>query len=358
MKHHHIVLCALTSTLFSAPSLADTLSHASSTLLSPQATLAANRMLQNGSGGFSVGIGEKGDLISLRHFGDITSDTQYPIASASKWLTAATVMAIVDEGKLSLDQPIATWLPELPAAAGKLTLRQLLSQTSGLAGSQGELYELAQDHRITLKQSALDVARRPLISPPGTVFAYGGPGFQLAGAVVEAVTGKRWATVFQEKIAGPLAMTHTYWTHLRLDTTQELPVKETLNPVLQGGAMSTARDYLRFLSMLSRGGMSGETRVLSEASVTAMFTDQTSHATMTPTGASVLPDAHYSLGSWCESWDEHGQCLRNSSIGYFGVYPWVERKTGRFGIIFPYVRDNAFRFWPDIEAIRDASFAQ
>lgn len=103
---------------------------------------------------------------------------------------------------------------------------------------------------------------------------------------------------------------------------------ETLNPVLQGGAASTADDDLRFLSMLAQGGVFEARRV--------------------------LPDAHYSLGSWCETWDTQGACLRNSSIGYFGVYPWVERQTGRFGIVFPYVRDNAFRFWPEIERMRDA----
>lgn len=61
-------------------------------------------------------------MISLAHFGGIQPDTQYPIASASKFLTAATVMAVVDEGKLQLDSPVFTWLPKLPVAAGKLTL--------------------------------------------------------------------------------------------------------------------------------------------------------------------------------------------------------------------------------------------
>lgn len=318
------------------------------------AAQAARRMGAKGAGGFSVGFGVRGKLVSMVDFGDIKPDTQYPIASASKFFTAATVMAVVDEGKLSLDQPVSTWLPKLPAAAGKLTLRQILSQTSGLAGAKGEFYDIAQDHRITLQQSALEVAQRPLVSRPGEVFAYGGPGFQVAGAAVEAATGKRWAQVFQEKIAGPLGMTRTYWTHLRLDTTDELPVAETRNPVLQGGAVSTAKDYLRFLSMLAQGGMYHGKRILSASSIDQMLADQTPHAHMTPTGASVLPDAHYSLGSWCESWDEHGVCLRNSSIGLFGVYPWVEKKTGRFGIIFPYVRDDAFRFWPEMEAIRDA----
>lgn len=323
--------------------------------LPPAAVKAADAMVAKGSGGFSVGIGVRDQVISLAHFGGIKPDTQYPIASASKLLTAATVMALVDDGKLQLDLPVSTWLPKLPEAAGKLTLRQLLSQTSGLAGTKGEFHDLGQDHRITLEQSALDVAQRPLISLPGDVFAYGGPGFQVVGAVVEAATGQRWARVFQEKIAGPLGMARTYWTHLRLDRAEELPVAETLNPVLQGGAVSTARDYMRFLSMIAQKGMFDGKRILSQGAIDELLKDQTPRATMTPADANPIKNAHYSLGNWCESWDETGAGLRNSSIGAFGVYPWVERKTGRFGIVFPYMRQDAFRLWPEIEAIRDAS---
>lgn len=350
MKLGHIFLCAT----ITAAALAVGTSVTEGTALPDAAMRAAAEMSHNGAGGFSVGVGLRDQIISLVNFGDMQPDTQYPIASASKFLTAATALAVVDEGKLSLDNPVSTWLPELPSHAGKLTLRQLLSQTSGLAGSQGELYELAQDHRITLKQSALEVSQRPLISRPGEVFAYGGPGFQLVGAAVESATGKHWRDVFQEKIGGPLGMRHTYWTHLRMDTPEELPVAETLNPVLQGGAVSTAKDYMNFLSMLAQGGRFEDKVILSPQAVNELLSDQTAQAKMTPTGASVLAGAHYSLGNWCEIWNAEGECLRSSSIGYFGVYPWVERKTGRFGIIFPYVREDAFRFWPQMEAIRDA----
>lgn len=336
------------------PKVAETYMIEEGSSLPPAAVKAADAMVAKGSGGFSVGVGVRDKVISLADFGGIKPDTQYPIASASKFLTAATVMAVVDDGRLQLDLPISTWLPKLPKAAGKLTLRQLLSQTSGLAGSKGEFYDFAQDHRITLEQSAMDVTKRPLISSPGEVFAYGGPGFQVVGAVVEAATGKRWAQVFQEKIAGPLGMVRTYWTHLRLDRADELPVVETLNPILQGGAVSTARDYMGFLSMIAQGGLYASKRILSQGSIDELLKDQTSKATMTPAGANPIKNAHYSLGNWCETWDETGGGLRNSSIGAFGVYPWVERRTGRFGIVFPYMRDDAFRLWTEIEAIRDA----
>jgi CubicO group peptidase (beta-lactamase class C family) len=322
--------------------------------LSAFAQEAAMAMAAGGAGGFTVIAGKGDKTESSVRFGAIEQDTQFPIASASKWLTAAAVMRVVEQKNLSLDTPISTWLYDLNPAAGQLTLRQLLSQTSGLAGSQGEFYDIHQDHQITLAQSAADVTARPLISKPGEVFAYGGPGFQVAGAVAEAVTGKRWADLFDEQIAKPLGMNRTYWTHLRMDSYDEYPLLETLNPVLQGGAVSTAPDYARFLSMLAQGGLFEGKRLLSTEAVDEMLRDQTHHAQMTPTEANVLADAHYSLGSWCEAWDDSGACVRNSSIGLFGTYPWVERATGRYGLIFLYQRDSAFRFWPQMQLIRDS----
>lgn len=321
--------------------------------LPPSVLQAADEMIAAGAGGFTIGIGSGSAQLSRVSFGDIAADTQYPIASASKFLAAATILSVVDDGRLTLDGAISEWLPEITGEAGQLTLRHLLSQTSGLAGSEGELYDLAQDHRITLVQSALEVTRRPLISKSGDIFAYGGPGFQVAGAVAEAASGMLWAELFYEKIAKPLNMSRTYWTHLRLDTEQELPVSETLNPVLQGGAVSTAQDYLQFLSMLAQGGQFNGNRVLSSYAINEMLSDQTQNSVMNPTGASVLPDADYALGSWCETWDKQGRCQRNSSIGLFGVYPWIERDSGWFGIVFLYNRENAFRLWPQMEVIRN-----
>lgn len=101
------------------------------------------------------------------------------------------------------------------------------------------------------------MTERPLLTRPGSTFAYGGPGFQVAGAVVEAVTGQTWAEVFRQAIAEPLGMTRTYWHHLRLNRIEPLPLSETRNPILQGGAISTAADLMRFMGMLSEGGVWG-----------------------------------------------------------------------------------------------------
>jgi CubicO group peptidase (beta-lactamase class C family) len=273
--------------------------------------------------------------------GTIDHDQQFPIASASKWLTGALVMTEVDEGKLSLDAPISTVLPEFSGAAAAITLRELLAQTAGM-GSLKDGFDIKQPATITLAQSAKEIAARPLQDPPGKVFNYGGPHFQVAGAMVEAVSGKRWADLFNERIAVPLGMTHTYWLHTPL---QKQTAAETLNPLLQGGVVTTAEDYMRFLTMLAHGGVYNGKRILSAKAVEAMEVDQTASIPMNyvPPGASGR-GAHYALANWCDVRNQAGRCTQVSSPGAYGTTPWLDRNSGLYGIFFIRSRD------PDVAA--------
>lgn len=297
--------------------------------------------VSNGAPGVSVIVMRAGHPLLRMNVGKIDENAQLPVASASKWMTAALVMSVVDEGKLSLDAPISKYLPVFTGAAGKVTLRELLAQTSG-EGSLRDMVDIKQDPRITLAESAALIARRPLQHPPGTVFSYGGPGFQVAGAAVEAVTGKRWAQLFNERIAQPLGMTHTYWEHL---PNHGVPASETLNPLLQGGVVTTAQDYMRFLTMLAENGSVDGKRVLSERAVREMETAQTigkpkSYVPPGMRGKTVARagiaegTAEYALGNWCESWDAAQACIMTSSPGALGTFPWIDRKSGVYGIFF------------------------
>jgi CubicO group peptidase (beta-lactamase class C family) len=316
--------------------------------LPPKARAEAEAIVAAGVPGVSVMVGRKGQLLTNVSVGDMGATTQRPIASASKWLTAAVVLQLVGEGKLSLDKPISTWLPDTPPAAGAITLRQLLSQTSGL-GPAGA--EMAQDHRITLVESAKAITSNPPTTSPGSTFVYGGPGFQVAGAVVEAVTGQPWEEVFQARIAKPLGMTQTHWTHFSRDLDAKFPLAETRNPVLQGGAVGDAQDYMRFLAMLAAGGKHDGHQILSPEAVTFLLADQTASAKRTPSGVALLDSAHYALGNWCEVPDGAGQCGRNSSLGAWGVYPWIDRTSGLYGVVFFYERNDAFRLLPHTTAL-------
>jgi CubicO group peptidase (beta-lactamase class C family) len=276
--------------------------------------------------------------------GNIASQTEYPVASASKWLAAALVMSVVDQGLLSLDEPVSTHLPVFKGRAGEVTLRELLAQTSGEGGLSG-LVDVKQSPRMTLAESAAEVANRPLQDPPGKVFRYGGPGFQVAGALVEAVTGKKWAQLFDERIARPLGMTHTRWIHL---PDWNVPAAETSNPLLQGGLVTTAEDYMRFLTLLAGHGQIGKTRVLSRESVDTLETVQTLGKEMAYVPAGVNVPLQYALGNWCAKWKDDGRCELALSPGAFGTWPWLDRRTGIYGIFFlrghlPRVTDNLRR---------------
>ena len=321
--------------------------------LSPEACKAFDAILAKGYPGLAVVVGKGAREISRVSAGNLGATTALPIASASKWLTAATVLHLVDEGKLSLDEPVSTWLSDVGPEIGGLTLRQLLAQTSGIANSQNAVLTRG----MTLAQAAKAIGSVKLAQAPGTTFVYGGPGFQVAGAVVEAATGQSWEEVFQSRIARPLGMKDTHWAYLDLSTGTPVLIEDSRNPILQGGVKSTAEDYMHFLEMLAGGGSYRGKVILSRSAVQAMHTDQTAKATMTPTGAALLENAHYGLGNWCELWDDQGRCARDSSVGAWGVYPWIDHKSGVYGIFFAFVPKDAFRVWPEMQALQAALIA-
>jgi len=297
------------------------------------------KAVANGAPGVTAIVMRKGDPLFRLDVGPIPHDAQWLVASASKWMTTALVMTVVDEGKLSLDAPISRYLPEFQGTIGSTTLRELLAQTSG-EGSIEAAFDIHQDARITLRESADAVARRPLVDPPGSVFKYGGPSFQVAGAAVEVVTGKHWEQLFKERIADPLGMSHTYWTHF---PSRGVAPEQTLNPLLQGGVVTTADDYMRFLSMLAQGGRVGHRRILSTQAIDAMETAQTLGKPMAyvpPGGPHGVGSsgAQYALGNWCETWDAKHRCILVSSPGALGTFPWIDRQNGLYGIFFTRVR--------------------
>lgn len=304
--------------------------------LPPPAVSAAieDIVRHHGAAGATAIVMKDGRLLYRVDAGKITPETRYEIASATKWLTAALVMTVIDEGRLSLDEPVSKRLPAFQGQAGAITLRQLLAQTAGTGSLSGRL-DIRQDPRITLAQSAEEIARKPLEDPPGTVFRYGGPGFQVAGALAESATGKRWVDLFQEKLAVPLGMTHTSWQHL---PDRGVAPDQTLDPLLQGGVVTTADDYMRFLTMLAAKGRYQGRQILSEASVEAMETAQTLGKPMAYVPPGVKGNWQYALGNWCESWEADGRCTLVSSPGAFGTFPWIDRESGLYGIFFLHER--------------------
>ncbi|QKS00492.1 beta-lactamase family protein [Sphingomonas sp. CL5.1] len=287
---------------------------------------------RDGAPGVTALVLKNGRLLYRLDEGAIAPDARLAVASASKWMTASLVMTVVDEGKLKLDEPIGKLLPQFTGRAGQITLRELLSFTAGQGGLKPDMFDLRQDPRISLAEAAAQVAARPLVDEPGTTFRYGGPSMQVAGALVEQATGKSWATLFQERIAGPLGMTHTYWAN---PLNPELKPAAVHNPNLQAGVYTTAEDYAKFLTMLAAGGVYRGKRILSAEAVDRMETWQTRGRRMAylPPGAGDIDK--YALGNWCDAVESGSdRCWLVSSPGAFGTFPWIDRRSGLYGVFF------------------------
>jgi len=145
----------------------------------------------------------------------ITPASIFHAASVSKQFTAAAVMMLVKEGKLSLDADIHTYLPELPNYGQRITLKHLLNHTSGIR-DQWDLLGLArgrfEENRIT-EADVLDIVSRQksLNFVPGTEYLYSNSGYTLAAIVVGRTAGKSLRQFADERIFQPLGMTRTHF---------------------------------------------------------------------------------------------------------------------------------------------------
>src|SRR5450759_1536934 len=117
-------------------------------------------------------------------------------------------MSVVDEGRLSLDDHVIKYIPSFSGDKSSITIRQLLSHTSGLPADSGlSSSGCLSDRFTTLATCADKIAAGPLIAAPGTEFNYGGVSMQVAGRVAEIVEARPWEEIFQQRIARPLALT-------------------------------------------------------------------------------------------------------------------------------------------------------
>ncbi|HEY9632047.1 MAG TPA: serine hydrolase domain-containing protein [Coleofasciculaceae cyanobacterium] len=281
--------------------------------------LVQNGVKRNGLRGAVVLIAKNNRVIYEKAFGDYTVSTVVPTASATKWISASVIMTLVDDGKIALDDPISKYLPNFTGKMGSITLRQLLSHTSGLPGNNRCL----ANPSITLADCVDRIAQVGLLSDPGTEFRYGGVSYQVAGRVAEVVSGKSWDALFEEKIRTPLNMVNTSYG-------------ETNNPRIAGGASSTVEDYANLLQIHLNGGVFNGKRVLSAASVEEMQRDQTGGV---PIAFTPQPDnRRYGLGEWLDIVGRNGRSVQLSSQGAFGFSPWIDRERNLLGVFL--VRDR------------------
>lgn len=158
--------------------------------------------------GLSVAVSERGRVVVSKGYGlanlqrhtATTGDTIYRTGSIGKQFTAAAVLRLAEQGRLSLDDPVARFLRTTPSV-GALTLRQLLSHTGGLPDVE-EIPEFASSQGLgmTLPRVVDLIGRERLRSEPGTRFSYSNSGYLLAGAVIQAVTGRPAASFVMDDV--------------------------------------------------------------------------------------------------------------------------------------------------------------
>ncbi|MEO7529685.1 MAG: serine hydrolase domain-containing protein [Chitinophagaceae bacterium] len=300
---------------------------------------------------FVAMIWDKDSLLYKKEIGGFNSKTQAPIASCSKWLTAALVMQFVDEGKLSLDDKVVKYIPEFDKYfKGYITIRQCLSHKTGIKDEEGMLKKLMKRRKLeSLEEEVNGFAAQSIRANAGTDFWYGNIGLNIAGRVLEVISRKKFEILIRTKLFSPLGMTKTTFAEVN---------GGPVNP--SGGAKSTADDYMKFLVMLLNKGKHNGVQILSESAVNEMrlvqnSLDQIAYAPKSAEGFK------YASGSWVIEEMEFTEVINNgkklnrpavpmppgdvtvkkksiaaslASPGLFGTWPMVDFCRGYAYIVF------------------------
>lgn len=216
-----------------------------------------------------------------------TTDTHYRLASLSKQFTAMAVLLLVQDGALSLDTPVRTILPELPGYASGVTIRHLLSHTSGLWDYEDFVADTAT-RQVTDGDALGLVSTRAesLYFAPGTVWKYSNTGYALLALIVERVSKQRFAEFLRRRIFEPLGMhstvaheegrdtvSHRAWGYtVRRDSLVRTDQSPTSAVLGDGGIYSSVEELAKWDAALTRGTLIDSTR-WREATTPAVLTD-------------------------------------------------------------------------------------
>lgn len=276
--------------------------------------------------GLNVKVMSKNEVLYQFQFGTINDDTAIPIASASKWLSGALIMKLVDEKLISLNDPLKKFFQMVPQDKADITIQQLFSHTSGMSG-KGTL-KLIRMNKDEMAEQCETIFKEKLIGKPGEYFSYGGHSMQVAGRIAELVGKKDFETLFQEKIAKPLEMKNTTFT------------KNEKTPQVGGGAHSSVNDYLNLLNMIMNKGIFKGKRVLSEVAVNQLLANQIGNAKIeyspfTKYEKLFTPPImmKYGIGNWREEDLKTSRLKISSSPGAFGFTPWIDFEHQYCGVL-------------------------
>jgi len=191
--------------------------HASAQELSPELRskidkVANDALGQTGVPSASIAVVKDGKIVYLNAYGSArlepktpaNSAMRYSIGSISKQFTAVAMLLLQEQGKLSLDDKVGKFIPDL-TRANEVTIRQLLSHTSGYQDYWPQDYVMPMMLQPVTSAKILDLwARKPLDFDPGTKWQYSNTNYVIAGVIIEKVSGKPLLQFLKEKVFSPL----------------------------------------------------------------------------------------------------------------------------------------------------------
>lgn len=286
-------------------------------------------------GGLTVEIMTPSGVVYSKAFGGFTNQEAVLVASASKWVTSTVILRLVQAGafphgldtqakELLVDGDGSPWAGPM----GDITLRHLLSFTSGISGDDPASENALMTLDAAVKQIYADFAATA--TAPGTYFHYGSTHMRIAARMAERATQKSWEQIFTEQFRDPLG-----WSSGSIFS------GGGPNPNPAGGLKCTGLEYTRFLMMQLRDGLDGSQVFLPQPLITTQRTDGYGPATTlaySPYVAMTGKTYHYALGNWLETAGGGAPAagdpvLRYSSTGTFGWAPWVAADRAYAGII-------------------------
>lgn len=301
----------------------------------------------------------------------MTLDAIFPIQSMTKPITSLGIMMLVEEGKIGLDDPASRYLPDLAGrpvlvavdsvsrsvsthpAARDVTVRDLLRHTSGIG------YPFSSREALAIaRHTDLTDRTQPLLHDPGTRWTYGMSTAYL-GWIIEQVTGQPLREFYRTRIFGPLGMATTSFSLPKEHAARLAAVYRRQNGQLNGtprpdsiafdgrgdgGLLSTADDYARFIQLMLGYGIRGGVRLLDSTSVVEMTRDQLEGISVVEQpGANPALSAAFPLGAGKDGFTLGFQVTRETGpdgrpqgtlswAGLANTHFWVDPRTG-IGVI-------------------------
>jgi D-alanyl-D-alanine-carboxypeptidase/D-alanyl-D-alanine-endopeptidase len=257
-------------------------------------------------------------------YGGFTADRFVAIASASKLVSGVTLFRLIDAGFLSLDSTTAQvlgWTGE----KGTITLRHLLSFTSGLAPEHLCTYQ----PNISLADCVEQIRQADMVGAPGTRFDYGSTHLHVAARMAEVATGSSWNQIFDIQLRQPLGLSSQFAFYARPRQGDD---PDPINPLPAGGMRASMNEYARVLRFVfDKGRWQGAQIMLPGIFDLQTVTPYPDAVVMTTPAAN--PNVRYGLTAWLECDTPQTGCQVISSPGVFGFTPWLDRETGYYAIL-------------------------